>query len=148
MWQELSNDTIPKGSAIYPRKDKLSLHPLKLGQLLPRTSIPDITGSSAPTCDSEAQLSGRQQAGRGLSTGLSPQGPAQASPSTRSHICVKASAICQPLLVCRATSELDVLALPHGCHCFFFVWGYFYIQWHSTPIFCCLNQCLQLPKSI
>lgn len=42
MWQELSNDTIPKGSAIYPSKDKLSLRPLKLGKLLSITSIPDI----------------------------------------------------------------------------------------------------------
>lgn len=35
MWQELSNDTIPKGSAIYPSKDKLPFRPLKPGQFIP-----------------------------------------------------------------------------------------------------------------
>lgn len=42
MWQELSNDTIPKGRVIYPSKGKLSLHPLKPGQFFSIISTPDI----------------------------------------------------------------------------------------------------------
>lgn len=39
MWQELANDTIPKGSAIYPSKDKLLLHPLKPRQFFPQYQL-------------------------------------------------------------------------------------------------------------
>lgn len=99
--------------------------------------------------DSQAHLPRGQPAGQGLSAGFFSQGHAQASLGTRSRICTTTSSTRpQPLQISGVKPDLDVLALPRGCHCFFFIWGYFYIQWHSTLILRYLNQCPQLLQSI
>lgn len=73
----------------------------------------------------------------------------QSPPSPSTQICITTSSISpQPVRGSGAESDLDVPPLPRGCRCFFFVWGYFYIQQHGTLIFYCLNQCPQLLQSI